>query len=43
LAAGSNPSFYEGEIPCHITWTSNKYVTEDNDLTQKDVLMVSEK
>lgn len=27
LSAGSSPSFYEGEIPCHITWASNRYST----------------
>lgn len=43
LVAGNSPSFYEGEIPCHITWASNKYSTEDNDLTQKDVLMTAQK
>lgn len=43
LSAGVSPSFYEGEIPCHITWASNKYSTEDNDITQKDVLMTAQK
>lgn len=43
LSAASSPSFYEGEIPCHITWASNRYSTEDNDITQKDVLMTSQK
>ena len=43
LSAGLSPSFYEGQIPCHITWASNKYSTEDNDRTQKDVLMTAQK
>ena len=43
LSASADPSFYEGEIPCHITWSSNKYSTEDNDLTQKDVMMSAQK
>jgi hypothetical protein len=43
LVAGNSPSFYEGEIPCHITWASNKYSTEDNDMTQKDVMMTAQK
>lgn len=43
LTSSDNPSFYEGEIPCHITWASNKYSTEDNDVTQKDVIMTAQK
>jgi hypothetical protein len=43
LSAGVSPSCYEGEIPCHIVWASNKYSTEDNDITQKDVLMTAQK
>lgn len=43
LTAGESPSFYEGEVPCHITWASNKYSAEDNDATQKDVLMTAQK
>ena len=27
LIANESPSFYQGEIPCHITWASNKYST----------------
>jgi hypothetical protein len=43
LTANENPSFYEGEVPCHITWASNKYSAEDNDITQKDVIMTAQK
>lgn len=43
LSAGVSPSFYEGEMPCHITWASSKYSAEDNDITQKDVLMTAQK
>ena len=43
LSANNSPSCYEGEIPCHITWASNKYSSEDNDLTQKDVMMIAQK
>jgi hypothetical protein len=30
-------------VPCHITWASNKYSAEDNDITQKDVIMTAQK
>jgi hypothetical protein len=43
LTAGNSPSFYEGEIPCHIIWANSKYSSEDNDLTQKDVVFTSQK
>lgn len=43
LSVSSSPSFYEGEVPCQITWASNKYSTEDNDVTQKDVLLTAQK
>ena len=43
LTTNSYLSCYEGEVPCHITWASNKYATEDNDLTQNDVMMSAKK
>ena len=30
LTSNDHPSIYEGEIPCNVTWTHQRYSIDDN-------------
>ena len=43
LISVRQPSIYEGEIACNVTWNQTGYSIEDNDVTLKDTALKDKK